>query len=114
MGSMCNGIRKTEILDMVSLQWSDGPDFPFHRLDRTRISAICLLNHLSSYISRYQTTHTTDAVYILGVGTYLRGVAKFQNNNWIELYKLYQMRFFGGAITIGNKAMIIGGSSNSK
>ena len=92
----------TEIFDMNTLKWSDGPDFPF--------------GSKSSSISGYSTAKTPDAAYIIGGGDppfeYLNLVAEFRNNQWTQLNDLNKGRLHHGSITVGAQTMIVGGSSS--
>ena len=74
----------------------------FHRLNYNSETGF-------SEISRYSTTQTSDAVYIIG-GRYTRDiVAEFKNDQWRRLANLNQGRDGHGSITIGGQTMIIGG-----
>ena len=65
-------------------------------------------------ISRYSTTQTLDAVYIIG-GAYTKDiVAEFKNDQWRRLANLNQGRYGHGSITIGGETMIIGGYFNAQ
>jgi len=73
---------------------------------------ICKTNF--SGISRYSTTQTSDAVYIIG-GLYTKNiVAEFKNDQWRRLDNLNQGRHAHGSITIGGETMIIGGYFNGQ
>ena len=64
----------------------------------------------SSFIAYYSTTHTPEAVYIIG-GRYTTNiVAKYKDNNWSKLTNnLNKGREGHNSITIGTQTMIIGG-----
>ena len=73
--------------------------------------SICKTNFRG--ISRYSTTQTLDAVYIIG-GAYTKDiVAEFKNDQWRRLADLNQGRYSHGSITIGGETMIIGGYFNN-
>lgn len=63
----------------------------------------------------YTTSHTPEAVYILGgikgayAHDYTSAVSKFQNNIWSELQPLSYARGRFGSITIGGQTLILGG-----
>ena len=88
----------TELLDMTTLKWSDGPSYPFAG---------------SGYgIYRYSATQTSEAVYIIGGFFTLNVVAEYKNDRWSRLRDLNQGRFGHGSISIGDYTMIIGGWVN--
>ena len=95
----CASYVATELLDMTTMKWSDGPNYPF-------ASSICF----------YSTTQTSEAVYIIGgcgKGGYgMEIVAEFKNDRWSRLRNLNQQRFDHGSISIGDYTLIVGGSSN--
>ena len=68
-----------------------------------------ILSHLFSYIAYYSTTHTSDAVYIIGGGSTQNVIAEFKNDQWRRLDDLNKGRYAHGSISIGRQTMIIGG-----
>ena len=62
-----------------------------------------------SQIHGYSIPHTHDAVYVIG-GNYLPFVVEYRNDKWRRLGILHSGRMYSGAITVGDKTMIIGGS----
>ena len=57
----------------------------------------------------YSTTHTSDAVFIIG-GRYTQNVvAQYQNDQWHRLPDLKQGRFGHGSIRMGSHTLIVGG-----
>ena len=66
---------------------------------------------VSSGISFYSATQTSEAVYIIG-GYYTKDVvAQFKNDRWSRLRNLNQGRLGHGSISIEDYTMIIGGYS---
>ena len=87
---------KTELLDMNTLQWQNGTDYPFS----------------SSRIYRYSTASTTDAAYIIG-GRYTQNViAEYKDDQWRKLPPLQQGRQQHTSISFGSDTMIFGGSTS--
>ena len=63
-------------------------------------------------ISVYSTTHTSDAVYIIG-GRHTKDiVAEFKDDQWRRLANLNQGRQAHSSITVEGQTMIIGGVLN--
>ena len=67
-----------------------------------------------SKIWGYSSTHTIDAVYIIGGYSKSNVVAQFKENKWHQLPNLQQGRQGHGSIKIGIQTIIIGGSSFEK
>ena len=85
----------TEILDMHTLQWQNGTDYPF---SPTRIY-------------RYSTASTPDAAYIIG-GRYTQDIiAEFKEDKWRQAGTLQQGRQQHGSISFGSDTMVVGGST---
>ena len=85
---------KTELMDMATLTWSDGPEYPFG----------------SGYIAFYSTAETKTAAYIIG-GYYTKDViAQFKNNQWHQNDSLRQARWAHTSLTVGDETIIIGGA----
>merc|ERR1712176_417329 len=79
--------------DLDTMEWSDGPDFPFG----------------SNRISGYSTANSPDTAYIIG-GIYTKNlVAEFRNDQWALLDDLNTGRYLHGFITVGTQTMIVGG-----
>ena len=70
-----------------------------------------LNGHLFRRIAYYSTTHTTDAVYIIGGVDSENVIAEFKNDQWRQLDDLNTGRYRHGSISIGTETMIIGGAS---
>ena len=58
---------------------------------------------------QYSSTHTADAVYIIGGGSTQNVIAEFKNDQWRRLDDLNKGRYRHGSISIGRQTMIIGG-----
>jgi len=84
---------KTELMDMATLQWSAGPDYPF----------------TDSSISHYSTASTTNAAYIIGGRYTSDDIAEFKDNQWRLLGNLFKGRERHGSIALEDKIMVIGG-----
>ena len=83
---------KTELMNMETLTWSRGPEFPFA---------------YSMY--EYSTASTSEAAYFIG-GSYSEDViAEFKNDAWRQLGTLARGRYRHGSITLGDETMVIGG-----
>ena len=70
--------------------------------------------HLFSYdkIFGYSTTHTSDAVFILGGGEREQDyniVYRFKNDQWTKMSDLQQGRINHASILIGTETVVIGG-----
>ena len=61
----------------------------------------------------YSTTHTSDAVHIIGGSKTKNVVAEFKSGNWARLKDLNKGRDSHGSINIGTKTMVIGGEAIS-
>ena len=86
----------TELLDMHTLQWQNGTDYPFS----------------PSRIYRYSTASTPTAAYIIG-GRYTQDIiAEYKDDNWRQVGKLQQGRQQHGSISFGSDTMIVGGSTS--
>ena len=82
---------KTELFNMETQKWSDGPDYPFGR------------------IYFYSTGQSSNAAYIIG-GPYTENVvAEFKEGQWRRLGDLSGPRHRHGSITVGTKTMVVGG-----
>jgi len=80
-------------MDMNTLTWTSGPDYPF----------------TSNKISLYSTASTSEAAYIIG-GYYTEEIiAEFKNNSWRQLGTLTKGRDSHGSISLGDETMVIGG-----
>ena len=104
---------KTELLDMNTLKWSDGPDFPFGSkwVPKYHLMNLSPPITLFSEISEYSATQSPDAAYIIG-GRYTQNlVAEFKNDQWRQLDDLNKGRLSHGSITIGTQTMIVGGNA---
>merc|ERR1719343_971880 len=79
--------RKTEIMDINSLEWSETTDYP------GKIG---------------QAAHTSvsfdDAIVLIGVTIY-----KFKDGVWTDLGSTNNNRYWHNSITFGEKTIIIGG-----
>ena len=71
-----------------------------------------------SQISGYSTTHTLDAVFIIGgkniqddklAEKSMKIVAQFKNDQWEKLDDLKQGRFAHGSINVAGQTFIFGG-----
>ena len=81
-------------MDMATLTWSDGPEYPFG----------------SGYIAFYSTTYTANAAYIIG-GYYTKDIiAQFNNDKWHQIGSLNQARWAHVSLTVGDETIIIGGA----
>ena len=79
-------------MDMGTLQWSDGPDYPFTDSLVFQLSLVQEFNAKFSSISHYSAASTTNAAYIIG-GRYTSDViAEFKNNQWRQLGNLFKER----------------------
>ena len=86
---------KTELLDMNTLQWQNGTDYPF----------------TPSRIYRYSAASTPDAAYIIG-GRYTQDIiAEFKDEKWRQLGKLQQGRQQHASISFDRDTMVVGGST---
>ena len=104
---------KTELLNMETLQWSDGPDYPFtSTLDlKTKFN---FLKCRFSAIYLYSATQTSDAAYIIGGMNAQNIIAEFKNDQWRQLDDLNTKRRAHGSITLRSQTMIIGGYADSE
>ena len=62
-------------------------------------------------VDSYSTTHTSDAVFIIGGGS--NTVAEFKDHKWRRMENLNEKRYQGGSITFTGQTMIIGGSKGN-
>ena len=86
---------KTELMNMETLTWSRGPEFPFA---------------YSMY--EYSTASTSEAAYFIG-GSYSKEViAEFKNDAWRQLGTLTKGRLVHGSISLDTETMVIGGYSS--
>jgi hypothetical protein len=85
----------TELFDLNTMQWSDGPDFP--------------REFGSNSIWGYSTVNSPDVAYIIGGYTTRNLVAEFRNDQWARLDDLNKGRNSHGSITVGTRTMIVGG-----
>merc|ERR1712150_66054 len=82
-----------ELMDLKTLIWSAGPDYPF----------------TSSYIINYSTASTSEAAYIIG-GFYTPNIiAEFRDGSWRQMGTLAKGRWRHGSITLNGEIMVIGG-----
>ena len=100
--------KKTEIFDMEEMQWySDKsmvasetyvvpPDYPFTQTG----------------IYHYSTTHTTDAVFIIGGPNTGNIAAEFRDHQWKHVADLKQARSGHSSIPFGSQTIIIGGQNS--
>ena len=85
---------KTEMMNLGTYEWSDGPDFPYAERN----------------IAFYSTTSTDEAAYIIGGTSSLhQTVAKFSDDAWSNVDCLTKGRYNHGSITVSGQTMIIGG-----
>ena len=82
--------RKTELMDLTTNSWSEGPDFPY------------------GTISSYSTISTSESVYVIGGYGVYDNVAEFKNYQWRLAGNLKHGRFDHESILIGNQVFIIG------
>ena len=61
-------------------------------------------------IYHYSTTHTSEAVFIIGGHHTGNIVAEFRDNQWQQVATLKQGRSRHGSITFGGQTVIIGGA----
>ena len=91
--------RSSEIFDMTDMTWlnyRNVPDYPFTK------------EYEGIYY--YSTTHTSDAVFIIGGHHTGNIVAEFRDNQWQQIATLKQGRSRHGSITFGGQTVIIGGA----
>ena len=119
-GGFC--YQKTEILDMTEMKWYNDklmvtsdtfrptdvppgdvlpgdipPDYPFTQ----------------DGIFHYSTTHTSDAVFIIGGYNTGNIVAEFRDYKWKHIADLKQARSRHSSIAFGSQTIIIGGEHSS-
>merc|ERR1711990_433021 len=88
---------KTELMDMETLTWSAGPDYPSQWTP----------SH--AYIFRYSTASTSEAAFIIG-GYYTQNIiAEFRGGSWRQMGTLAKGRYAHGSITFNGETMVIGG-----
>ena len=88
--------RKTELMNVTTNIWSDGPDYPFGN------------------IYRYSSISTSKSAYIIG-GQRIEPramVAEFFNYQWFLVGDLKHQRYRHESILIGNQIYIIGNHYN--
>lgn len=89
---------KTELMDMTTFTWTDGPNYPFG----------------SGYIAFYSAAETVNAAYIIG-GYYTKDIiAQFKDDQWYQLGSLNQGRWAHASLTIGDETIIIGGAQKGE
>ena len=87
---------RTEILDMASMRWIDGQDYPYN------------LQGFELY--QYSTASTPEATYIIGGGPRWRqSITEFKYDQWKKVGELFHGRMNHGSITLGSQTLIIGG-----
>jgi len=84
---------KTEIMNLGTGQWEDGPDYPFQE-----------------FISHYSTTSTSSTAYIIGGFLSPTIIAQFKHGQWSKVGDLSMGRYGHGSITYGVQTMVIGGN----
>ena len=85
-------------MDMTTLTWMDGPNYPFG----------------SGYIAFYSTAETANAAYIIG-GYYTKDIiAQFKDDQWYQLDSLNQGRWAHVSLTIGDETIIVGGAQKGE
>ena len=65
-------------------------------------------------IYHYSTTHTPDAVFIIGGHWTGNIVAEFKENQWRRLADLKQPRSRHGSIMLGDQTIIFGGKTTGE
>ena len=94
--------KKTEIFDLKEMRWYDAPDYPFIRDTSSEKG-----------IYHYSTTHTPDAVFIIGGHVTGNIVAEFRDNQWKQVATLKQGRSRHSSISLGVYTFIIGGEHSA-
>ena len=95
--------KKTEIFDLSEMVWNgEIPDYPFIEDDSKEKG-----------IYHYSTTHTPDAVFIIGGHVTRNIVAEFRDNQWKHIANLKRGRSRHGSISFGGQTIIIGGEDSS-
>ena len=94
--------KKTEIFDLKEMRWYDAPDYPFIRDTSSEKG-----------IYHYSTTHTPDAVFIIGGHVTGNIVAEFRDNQWKQVATLRQGRSRHSSISLGVQTIIIGGEHSA-
>ena len=79
--------RKTEIMDINSLEWSETTDYP---------------GEIGQ--AAYTSVSFDDAIVLIGVTIY-----KFKDGVWTDLGSTNNNRYWHNSITFGEKTIIIGG-----
>lgn len=87
---------KTELMDLNTLTWSNGPDYPF----------------TSDYIANYATASTSEAAYVIGGRWSQDVIAEFKNNVWSQFGTLTSGRHSHKSISMGDEWLVIGGLSD--
>ena len=67
-------------------------------------------------ICAYSTAATDEAAYIIGGSAgsnYFTTIAEFKNDRWRNLGDLTQGRYYHGSVSIGQKAMVVGGYTDN-
>ena len=72
------------------------------------------VNFVLRGIYRYSTTHTSDAVFIIGGRHTGNIVAEFRDFKWKPIATLRQGRNSHGSITFGGQTVIIGGTDDTE
>ena len=101
-GDQPSCLKKTELMDMSTFKWSDGPDlFNQFRMD---------LNF--NGVFAYSTISTVDAIYIIGGYRPISHIiVEFKNGRWNRMRNLNRPRDSHGSISVDGLTMIIGGNS---
>ena len=105
---------KTELMDLTTFEWTDGPDYPF--ASRLFYYSNLISNNKCLRINSYSTSSTAQATYIIGGYSSpdrLDTIAEFKNNQWSKLGSLSNARWHHGSIRVGDLTMIIGGYAGS-
>ena len=109
---------KTELMDMYTLTWSRGPDFPLSAF-QTSVTLFTVQIHFTTLVQTYKlffrrihsysAASTSQAAYIIGGAETSKVIAEFRNDSWRLMNNLYRGREAHGSIALGNKIMVIGG-----
>merc|ERR1712136_493569 len=107
---------KTELMDMSSLKWSNGPDF---KVTSMLVTDVGYRKSYSNLIFGYSAASTETAAYIIGGMFHVNPagdnsndmIARFKDDQWSYYGKLHRGRSGQGSITVGDYTMILGGYS---